>query len=258
MFKIKKQGKPGECSAVRCADATANGTLCPRHLREWDAAGRPELALSERKARTSTAPGADGATSEHADLVGRLTRERHTAQEILRLVHELPLDTVEQLDQAGAFVKQAKDMVKAFETERKSVTGKLLEAKRAIDGWFRPVVETYEAIEKGIMDRVHAKLEEHALARSAALVQIQEGAGVAPAEAYQAAHAAVPAPENVSVHEGFTFEITDPDKLAEEWWRRTPDLEKIRAYLSAAGDLAYQFGLIPGVLVKPVFRTRVS
>lgn len=133
-------------------------------------------------------------------------------------------------NKAAEMVKMARDILKAKEEERKSITTPLLAAKNATDAIYRPTSDALARIIahcKGEIGRYHSERE---AARVTVLVQsaAEIGAGIVPT---------TPIPEPVSVArtavtQYWDFEVIDPDAVPRELC--SPDLAKIKEAIAYA------------------------
>ncbi len=147
---------------------------------------------------------------------------------------------------AARMARQAREILKAKDEERKTITTPLLEAKRATDAYFRPTLETIERIKRHYeqeiarYDRARELERSRVLAASAA----QIAASIVPTEVIpEPAHV-----EKTSVRHGWEPEITDPELVPREFC--SPDLAKIRAHIRYA-DTHKPPREIPGVKFNP-------
>ena len=242
MFNVKKDLKQGTCSAMRCKVPALPPSaltpappmeLCEKHHTLWAGEGCPPLT-SVAAAPTGEA-GAALAVSVPTSLQGSLDKERAEAQQVLQLVQGLPVETPEQREFIGSLINQAGAKVKELEDQRTSVTGPLLQIKRTIDGWFKPPVEFYEAIKKTLAGKLQAWESDQKTARTAALVAIAAGAGLAPAAAFEAAHANVELPDNVGSRTVLEYEITDWAMLPGKYKILVANHEAIKADIAKHG-----------------------
>ena len=248
MFNLKKTIKAGVCAVNRCTNMAA-GRLCEKHQSEWLAAGSPDLTTAP--AAAPKAPAAGDPVPE--DRVNVLVSERGTLTQLLEAAGKTPLETDEQITQAQVLQNTAHHLMTELAAERDSAKDPLKAVIKKIDSWFKPNIDTLEAIKKTLSRRIGAALAAREVARSAALRQIQASAGDAPAEAFTAAHAIVTAPaESGGLIETVMFEVTDFAALPEEYKILMPNLPKIKATVDAGARQ------IPGVRIVVEQKTRVG
>ncbi len=125
---------------------------------------------------------------------------------------------------AARMARQAREILKAKDEERKTITTPLLEAKRATDAYFKPTLETIERIKRHYEQAIATYDRQREQARAAVLVQsaAEISVGIVPTEP-------IPEPvhvEKTSVRHGWEPEIVDPDLVPREFC--SPDLKKIR------------------------------
>jgi hypothetical protein len=175
-----------------------------------------------------------------------LTTERHSAQEALAMVAQIPVQTPEQREQVGLMIKAAGQRVKELDEQRKGVTGKLREAVKMIDGWFAPPKELWSQIKVGLQQRLDGELARLEAERQAAARAI--AAGQAETADYVAYHTDVSAPSTVRTLSRITFAVPDSTLVPDEYW--CLDYDKI--------DRAVKAGLLDDAPWVTVIRERVS
>jgi hypothetical protein len=143
--------------------------------------------------------------------------------------------------------------VKELAAERDSVKDPLKAAIKKIDSWFKPNIDTLEAIKNTFARRIGQVYADRERARSEALRVIQANAGAAPAEAFTAAHAITTAPEESGgLIETVTVEVTDFTILPDEYKILTINMPKLKAAADAGARE------IPGVRITVTQKTRVG
>lgn len=231
-LKTPKSRKPGTCSLARCK-AQAVDLLCPEHEQAWRDAGSPALE-----------PAPEPAALVPVSIQPGLAQERHTAQECLDLIANVPLHTQEDRDAMAGFVRKAQDMTKELETRRVEVTGPLNQALRTINGWFKPVRDLYQAIEQAGKTRLAQDMLQAQKAQDQALAAVQAAGGQAEASTLMLAHASPEAPAGMNARETWRFTVTDPDRVPDEYWML--DLTKIGQVVKTLGPEAD----IPGIRIE--------
>ncbi len=155
---------------------------------------------------------------------------------------------------ATVLIRVVKDEAKALEEMRTSAGKPLLEAKRTLDGWFKPNLETCARIEKVLKAKLGAwQIEERRRADAALLAAAQAHVAGDAATANQAlvvvntAH--TDAPAGTTVREVWQAQIVDAAAVPRDWC--VPDEKRIAAY--ARGCPAGQAPLpIAGVVFQKV------
>jgi hypothetical protein len=125
---------------------------------------------------------------------------------------------------AAEMIKKARDVYRAKEDERKTMTTPILASKAAVDAYFKPTTDAILKIKKHYEQSIAAYDYANEQARAAVLVQSAEeiAVGLVPT-------APIPAPVHVeatSVRHRWEPEIVDPDLVPAEYC--SPDLDKIR------------------------------
>lgn len=145
-------------------------------------------------------------------------------------------------EMATDLVRKAREAHKALDDQRTTITGPLLEAKRAADDLFRGPLRALEEIQSILRARIgtyataQKALAEAAMARSAETL----AAGAIPTEI-------IPSPVEVaglSVRETWDYEIVDATLVP--GYLCSPDHVKIRRVLDRSGDIV---GTIPGLRI---------
>jgi len=229
MFEITKTKSPGRCRAKRCT-APPVDVLCAAHQREWEELGRPPLVY----APPQSTGGASGAAVLDDAKQEALVAMRGSAQECLQLVCALPLDTHERRVVAKEYADLAHAEAKRLRSELREIIDPLKGSVKRIQHLFEPVIDTYDAVKRHILESLAAKMLELEQARDAALVQIEQNAGVAPAEAFLAAHAHVQAPGTTV--EAYDYAVIDASLLPDAFWVRTINHAALRAHVNANGE----------------------
>jgi hypothetical protein len=246
MFTLKKTIKAGVCAANRCTDMTPN-KLCEKHDRAWREAGCPDLS-----APPPPKPVASGDPVPE-ERVALLVEQRPTLTQLLAAANVTPLDTDEQIAEAQTHQNTAHRLAKELAAERDSVKDPLKAAIKKIDSWFKPNIDTLEAIKNTFARRIGQVYADRERARSEALRVIQANAGAAPAEAFTAAHAITTAPEESGgLIETVTVEVTDFTILPDEYKILTINMPKLKAAADAGARE------IPGVRITVTQKTRVG
>lgn len=246
MFTLKKSIRAGVCAANRCTDMTPN-KLCEKHDKIWRDAGCPDL-----NAPPPPKPAAAGDPVSE-ERVGLLVQQRPTLTALLAAAGTFALDTDEAIATAQAYQNDAHRLAKELTAERDSVKDPLKAAIKKIDSWFKPNIDTLEAIKSTFARRIGAELAAREARRTEALRVIQANAGAAPAEAFTAAHAITTAPaESGGLIETVRVEVTDFTALPDEYKILMINMPKLQAAADAGARE------IPGVRITVEHKTRVG
>lgn len=150
----------------------------------------------------------------------------------VKLTQEAIVDQA-SAERATAAVKILRDELKAVEDMRTSVTKPLLDQKRKIDGWFKPLTSLLEAAIDDLRRRVgafaSAERERQAKALQESAAAMRAGQTATAVVAVQAANvAAVNArgPKGTTVVDYWEPEVVDARVVPREWC--TPDVERMR------------------------------
>lgn len=227
MFNIKKTRAAGQCAAMRCK-APATDLLCGRHEIEWKQAGEPALV-----AGGAPADAPEASAMEKVKL--EITTEREMLTKVLEKVQKLPLETDAQIEALGAFTGKVQTQLAAIDGKRKDLVGPYNQIVKDINGWFKPLTDLCTAIISTNKKRIGARLLELEQAQDTALAVIEEGAGTAPAEAFEIAHKPVEAPKNTSARAVWVWEVSDAGKIPEAYWTRVLNRDMIDAKVKAEG-----------------------
>jgi len=126
---------------------------------------------------------------------------------------------------AASMAKQARDVYRAKEEERKTITVPLLAAKNATDAMFKPTLEAIARIKRTFEQAIATYDREREAARAAVLAQsaAEIAVGIVPTKP-------IPEPVHVdktSVRHVWEPEIVDADLVPREYC--SPDVAKIKA-----------------------------
>jgi hypothetical protein len=120
----------------------------------------------------------------------------------------------------------------------------MLEAKRRVDSWFKPLREKYEQIANEVDTALKSDLWQSRQTKDQALCEIQAGAGHAPAEVLARAHAPEPVlPVGVLAREEFELVSIDMRTLPDGF--KLADESAIKRALKAGQS-------VPGVVFRQV------
>lgn len=144
---------------------------------------------------------------------------------------------------AATLARQAREVMRAKDEERKTITTPLLEAKRAADAHWKPMIDTAERIKRHCEQEIARYDRETEAARARVLVASAEALArkEVPTEP-------IPEPVHVdktSVRHHWEPEITDADAVPREYC--SPDLGKVKAAIWYADTPHKEPQPIPGV-----------
>lgn len=155
------------------------------------------------------------------------------------------IETDGQYTMAVECLREVKDKMNTLEEQRKQATKPLMEAKRAVDTWFKPAGESLRKAERSIK-RAIAKFHDVRKAESKkVLEEVSQAVKAGNQEIATARLKALPAnTDKVSTRESWKFEVSNVSLLPREYL--TPDLKKIGAVVrTLKGDSD-----IPGVNIR--------
>jgi hypothetical protein len=150
-----------------------------------------------------------------------LAREASAAPRIRQHVAAIEVSDEASMQSADALTKQLLQLRDRLEAERKSVTGPLLDAKRRVDGWFKPVTDILEVAIRDLKNKVAAHLIEQKRKQDE-LYRLAAAAHTAATQGVQGAHevmsqalaatsdVSTAAPQGTSVREVWTAEVFNP------------------------------------------------
>ena len=146
---------------------------------------------------------------------------------------------------AAQCLAEVKTKARDLEAQRQAATKPLLEAKRTVDGWFKPALDSLAKAE-GAFKMAIARYQD--LARAAMRAAMAEAQKAETATEMVAALAVVdevkaPVVKGLSSRTVYKFDLLDAEKLPREYL--VPDLKKIGAVVRTLGEGAN----IPGVRI---------
>lgn len=252
MFAVKKATKAPICWAKGCTAMCAD-RLCDKHEGEWLAAGKPELVYAP------AAPKPPKATSTTIVLApeqsAEFTAERHKLQDALRFAQQFALDTPEQRSDAQRIANGFHAKAKELEAKLKHILAPFKEGIDRIRDEVKPNIDIALAIKKTLLERLGEKNAELELERTLALRQIEAGAGVAPPEAFAAAHTSLAAPdEGGGFTDRYLYDVVDARALPRTFWMEVVNHTALDAHVQANGT----DNVPPGVSVRVIRVARVG
>lgn len=160
--------------------------------------------------------------SPHLLAFGDQASELATAHDIGRLLESLVINTDAEYDMAGKYLQQATALSKALEAKRKAITGPMMQAKRELDGWIKPIVKVYDAagatLKRKILEYQGRKMaEKQAIAEQMRAQHAQGNIGQVMQLAAQAQVTSAPVLDNVTMRKRWKFRIVDLNALPREY-----------------------------------------
>lgn len=166
--------------------------------------------MAAKRKRKKPAPVVDMVTAEQTAL-----EEREQAESALQKFAAFEVVTPETYTLAGKVIVQCREEIERIEDVRKSVTGPLNQALRGINAWFKPVVDTYKAIDAAASDKRRVYDEAHATSQQEALQAIE--AGDRRAETIQAATQTLDAEDALTKVWRYELHVVDFDAIPREF-----------------------------------------
>lgn len=200
----------------------------------------PKKKRASRKKKV--APVVDLATVETT-----VSPQRERAEACLQMCVQFPLDTQEQRERFGGMLVLVRKELDALETQRKTITGPLNEAKRAVDALFKPVKDLYAAMDKTIVTRLREAQAAATAVRDAALEAV--GQGSRDDAVLAVAHESVATPGGLTEVDTYEFEVTAKSEIPLDFL--TFDESLALAYVRAKKARGEE-AVIPGVTIKVV------
>ncbi len=155
-----------------------------------------------------------------------------SAQGTLEALEAWPCETVKDEQDLGEMLGAVKGQFNAWEEKRTSITKPLLEAKRAVDSLFKPMLDTLARAERIIKDKLaaaHVRRMEANAAAQAQAGQLAQAGNPQAASQELAKVQVVQAPPGVQFQEGWDFTVEDLDAVPRAWL--SVDHSKVRIYL---------------------------
>lgn len=194
------------------------------------------------------------------------------AAEMVQAASFLAISTREESLDVSEMLKDVQSKWRLIDEERQISVRPLNEEVKRINDWFRPALDGLKDVraklEKAIATFVLSQRREEERLRLEAQQAAQKVLAAAEnpqqevlkqtnalvTQAAQAAQAAEATAKGVSNKIVWVWKIVDLSKLPDEFWKRTPDTEKIDDYVKAHGAK----DVPPGVSVEPDVKFRVG
>lgn len=180
------------------------------------------------------------------DLETTLAPQRAEAERALVFIAKLDLSTQSNRDVAGKVLAEIRTRVATLETQRKDITGPILESKRKVDALFKPVVEFWQACDDALEPALLAATKAAEQAQIKALAVVAETSGQTDALTLTQAHTSAETPAGLDLRKTWTARIVDESLVPREYL--CVDVDKIkRLVVAMKGEVT-----IPGIAVEQV------
>lgn len=252
-MEFKKRRKADSCDVAKCrqrngivSTAPDGPKLCPPHMTTWqaehnlstgDAAPPSEPPPAETVVEEAAPPAPTGPPGSQESVLAIVEPIRAEAASMVPQLAGLVISSQSMCDKAGALLVATKAKSKALEAERTKVTKPLLDAKKAIDGWFKPAKAALAAVEQALKTGLAGYVTAQEQARIDALQLGNHDAALAVAPAVM--------PAGVSTRTTWKYEILDPAAIPREYL--AIDSAKIQAHVTAHKSQTS----IPGIRAYP-------
>lgn len=186
-------------------------------------------------------------TPEVKQEIAKATEDWSGAAQIVR--KKFRVTDQASLDRANDLVRQAREAWDKWELERTAITKPIMQAKRATDDHFKPVLQALTDIEHYLRAEIGSYIAgiERERVRIMRESAAQLTAGIVPTEVIPQS----PKTEGITATQVWAFEVVDPTKVPRELC--SPDEEKIQAKIWYANTATNPPHEIPGVrfFLKP-------
>lgn len=229
-MQLKKRIKPNVCDAMRCKEApvavVGSAKYCAKHH------GMAEPQITEATPQI-TDVGAESAPTEEviAELV---TPIKHETDEAIAQLQRVEITSQPMLDTVSQILRKVKADMKGLEAKRKSVTKPMLDAKKQIDAWFKPAMDSLKEFESLIKNAIGVYLARQEQEKLAALASGDTSALSRPA---------VEIPEGIQTRASWKYSIDNEQLLPRDYM--CPDHAQIARVVAEFKDKTH----IPGVSV---------
>lgn len=141
-----------------------------------------------------------------------LVTERASAEELLMLVRDMPIESQDDLDLAAEALSKAKGEWKRLEAKKQLVTGPLNKTLVEVRSWFKPTQDFYASVESILKKKISdyhtacARLNQLAVEQAAAAHQQGNASGISEALS------TIQVPEKISglgLRQTWDFEVVD-------------------------------------------------
>lgn len=150
-----------------------------------------------------------------------------TRGDVIAQLEALPVMTDDEEKFAVTLCKEIKGQHDELETQRKTITKPLNDAKKATDALFKPALDALKQAEQILKSKLAAYAKEKEQRNVAALEQARQAPTAQGAQQAIARVAPVVAPQGVSVRQVWKFTVTDENAVPRELC--SPDPKKIAA-----------------------------
>lgn len=157
LFTIARKDKVGQCKAKRCKELSISHGLCGRHFREWDLAGRPDLAYGEGTRVEAAGP---------SDAERRLTGELALARQVYDASKNVDLATDTGVEYAREALRAIERRRDAHREARDGAIAPLAEQIERIKAWAKPAGLLYDQTIDMLKEKIDASASRHMRATS--------------------------------------------------------------------------------------------
>lgn len=240
---FKKRSVAGKCDAQRCTKEPVhviehNGKsrkLCEKHahkLTDGNIPPPPADPPAPGETQVVEPPAADGPL-DSATIQAAIVPIHEEAKSTLARLPQVVIQNQQMLDIAGQLLQKIKGDAKRLDEQRKTATKPMFDAKKTVDSWFKPALDTLKECEDQLKAAIVNYTEEQERIRVEALERGDHETAIA--------HSDPVLPEGVQTRRTWKFEITDYDAIPREFL--AVDVAKIQSYVTEHKDKAS----IPGV-----------
>jgi hypothetical protein len=170
-------------------------------------------------------------------------RDRETqlrdAQAIVTHLSTLEITTDQEYTRTAEWLKGCTAAEREYEAKRKAITKPLADAKREVDSWFKPIVDTWgnaARVLKAKLQEYQAKQMAQRQAIAQRMVQSQGDVPTTMALAAQAQRTVVPDVANVIERRTMRWRVTDESQIPRQYW--TIDSAAVNAAMRAGTPIA--------------------
>jgi hypothetical protein len=154
-FKLKQRTSKNTCDAMRCKEpppyaVSEDGVkLCETHVAKLT---ELERAAFEMRLRDSTAD-KEETESQEESIRAQIEPVRAEAIYLIDSLEGIEIVDSDTNELVGELLKETHGKLKEIDAKRKEATAPLMQAKKAIDSWFKPAKDALEAAKKLLKDK---------------------------------------------------------------------------------------------------------
>ena len=157
----------------------------------------------------------------YATAFGDRELQQQQAGHAVAQLQTITIDSDAGYQQAAEWLKWFKRNANAYESKRKAMTGPLLESKREIDSWFKPIVSTWVQAEQILKSKLQDYQARQLAQRQNIAQQMQAQRGNVPQTMALAAKAQltiVPDVHGLSERKVLKWDIENVNLIPREFW----------------------------------------